>query len=291
MPGTRSLPSLLVLLFLLLATACLSREATTDASSGPVAKNDTQAASVPVAPSPQAAEPADGAVKPAERALRIRTETTVAASDVEAALGALRKAVSDAGGYLADAKTMGQGHERWAEIDARIPRDRLAEFRAGLGNLGEVTSDHESAEDVTEQRADLGARLRNARAQEQRLLTLLGDRTGTLADVIAAEKALAEARETIERLEAQSKTLEGQIAYATVKIRLEPKRVIAEPGPLARIGEGAGRGVELAGEVAVGLVVLAATLGPTALMLAAVGLAIYAVLRRVLARRASRAAA
>lgn len=279
-----ALSALPIWLLLLVATSgCLQRDAPSGGAEPVPADAPTVAAS-PAQASLPAADPAGA------RALRIRTETTIATTDVERAVTSLRTAVSEAGGYFAEAKTTGSGENLRAELEARIPQPKLAGFRAGLATIGEITSDQESAEDVTEQRADLGARLRNAHAQEKRLLDLLSDRTGSLADVIAAEKALSEARETIERLEAQSKTLEGQIAFATVKLRVEPKLVITEPGTLARIGQSAGRGVELAGEVAVGLVVLVATLGPTALLLAIVGLVGFVVVRFVLRRLAARKA-
>jgi hypothetical protein len=271
----------LSLIWLLSTAACLQRDAPSGSAEPPAAGAPAVAAS-PTQASLPAADPAGA------RALRIRIETTIAAVDVDRAVTSLRAAVSEAGGYFAEAKTTGSGENLRAELEARIPQPKLAGFRAGLATIGDITSDQESAEDVTEQRADLGARLRNAHAQEKRLLDLLSDRTGSLADVIAAEKALAEVRETIERLEAQSKTLEGQIAFATVKLRVEPKRVLTEPSTLARIGESAGRGVELAGEVAVGLVVLAATLGPTALLLAALGLVGFGIVRFAMRRLAAK---
>jgi hypothetical protein len=271
----------LSLVWVLSTAACLQH----DAPSGGAEPTPAGAPAVAASPAQASLPAADPA---GARALRIRTETTIAAVDVEAAVSSLRTAVTEAGGYFAEAKTTGSGASLRAELEARIPQPKLAGFRSGLAKIGDITSDQESAEDVTEQRADLGARLRNAPAQEKRLLDLLSDRTGSLADVIAAEKALSEVRETIERLEAQSKTLEGQIAFATVKLQVVPKIVVAEPGTLATIGESAGRGVELAGEVAVGLVVLAATLGPTALLLAALGLVTYFVVRLVMRRLAAR---
>ena len=146
-------------------------------------------------------------------------------------------------------------------------------------------SDTEKAEDVTEQRADLKARLRNARAQEKRLLDLLSDRTGSLADVIAAEKALAEVRDLVERLEAQDTVLESQIAFATTKIRIVPKVAPAPTSPGDKVLAAGSRGLELCGQFFVGVAVVAATIGPTALVLLALAVAIFYLWRAIARRR------
>ncbi len=130
----------------------------------------------------------------------------------------LRTAVEEHGGYVSEARVHGGPH-RSASLEARVPRRRSRAFRAAVASVGEVVDDAEKAEDVAEQRADIGARLRNARAQEKRLLDLLSDRTGSLADVVAVEQ-LGSVRETIEQIEAQERLLEGQIAYATVKMSI-----------------------------------------------------------------------
>jgi hypothetical protein len=226
---------------------------------------------------PQApGRPADAA-----RALRITTETTLRSNDVAGAAASLRKAAQDFGGFVSDARVQGGEDVRSAALELRIPAERLEEFRAGLVAYGTILSDNEKAEDVTEQRADLDARLRNARAQEKRLLDLLSDRTGSLADVIAAEKALAEARDTIERLDAQHEVLEGQIRLATVKIHIVRDGEAAPKTAGDRISSAGTRGLDLAGEAAVGVVVFAATAGPTLLLFVGFFLGLFFGIRKL----------
>jgi hypothetical protein len=216
-----------------------------------------------------------------DRALRITTETTIVTEDVGKAASAIRAAAVQTGGFVSDAFVDGGEQVSNATLALRIPADRLDEFRAGFAAVGKVVSDSEKAEDVTEQRADLNARLRNARAQEKRLLDLLSDRTGSLADVIAAEKALAEARDTIERLQAQEEVLEGQIRLATVKVHLRRDHV-AEPKTAGdRIGKAARDGLENAGDAALGVVVVAATAGPTLLLFLSIGLGLFFGIRKI----------
>jgi hypothetical protein len=258
------------------AAGCQDRKS--EAAMAPAQRADAAAVS-----GGAAAPQADGS-KPlsASRALKITTETTVASRDVMGTVEALRKAVAVAGGYVSDARTGGTSGRETADLEARVPVERLAAFREAVGASGDVVSESEKAEDVTEQRADLKARLRNARTQEKRLLDLLSDRTGSLADVIAAEKALSEVRDQIERLEAQDTVLEGQIALATVKLHVVPK---GEPVAALSVGDrliGAGRrGVDHAGSLLMGLVVGAATMGPSLVVLALIGLAFVLIARKV----------
>ncbi len=236
----------------------------------------------------QAASPAAGGQAPADRAMRITVETSVTVKDVDAAGRAVRELVAQHGGYVGEARTQGDDDARSSWFEVHVPVAHLPAFRAGVSGLGEVTSDAEKAEDVTEQRADIKARLGNARAEEKRLLELLDKRTGTLADVVAVEKELASVRETIERMEAQERVLEGQIASATVKIHLSSRHAAARVGPGKRIFHAAGDGIETAGSFLVGVVVLAASAGPTAILVALMGYAAFRAVRAVRAARAAR---
>jgi hypothetical protein len=173
---------------------------------------------------------------------------------------------------------------RSASIEVHVPVAALPAFRSGVAGLGEVTNDSEKAEDVTEQRADIRARLGSSRAEEKRLLELLEKQTGSLADVVAVEKELARVRETIERMEAQERVLEGQIALATVKITLSTKSIPLNPGSGTRIARAFGEGIENAGSFLVGTAVFLGSAGPTLLILAAFGYLVFRGVRFV-ARR------
>ncbi|MFO0546746.1 MAG: DUF4349 domain-containing protein [Polyangiaceae bacterium] len=237
---------------------------------------------------PQDAAPGPGvtSIPDASRALRITTETTLASDDVGATVQAIREAVDATGGYISDARVGDMRQSKNADIEARIPVTELASFRSSVGALGEIVSDNEKAEDVTEQRADLGARLRNARTEEKRLLDILSNRTGALADVLAAERSLADCRDRIERLEAEDTVLENQIALATVKLhireRTAPKVATTVGDDLAVAGR---RGVDMAGSMMLGIAIAAATLGPSLAILALPLLLIVFAIRFTRARR------
>lgn len=269
---------LLALVLAVSAAACSQRDA-------------SPAAGAYASPAATAAPATQGALPAAERALRITIDTSIEVRDLDGAASAVRAAVARHGGYLGEAQMAGSEDHRSAYFEAHVPVAALAAFRAELGKLGEIAADAEKAEDVTEQRADIKARLGNARAAEKRLLALLEQRAGTLADVVAVEKELSAARETIERMEAQERTLEGQIQNATVKIRLAPRHELAAASPGRRIARAAGDGLHNAGAFAVGAVVLAASAGPTLLLLIAFGYAAFRLARSAARRAQARRAA
>ncbi|MBL8742980.1 MAG: DUF4349 domain-containing protein, partial [Myxococcales bacterium] len=217
----------------------------------------------------------------ASRAMRITSEMSVAVDDVDGAVSALRNAATDTGGYVSDAKVSGAGSFKIAALELKIPTDRLGSFRDTIAATGRIESESQKAEDVTEQRADLKARVRNAKAQEKRLLELLSDRTGSLADVIAAEKSLAEVRELVERLEAQDTTLDRQIAFATVKLSLGPNREVEAVGAGDRISGAFSRGITLAGQALVGAAVAIGTAGPTVAVFALFAYLMFRIVRAV----------
>jgi hypothetical protein len=83
-----------------------------------------------------------------------------------------------------------------------------------------VQSESQSGEEVTQQHADLAARLKNARETEQRLIAILQQRTGKVEEVLKVEEEISSTRGEIERMEAEQKALEHRVDFATVDVQL-----------------------------------------------------------------------
>ena len=97
-------------------------------------------------------------------------------------------------------------------------------------------------------------------------------------------------RETIERMEAQQRVLEGQISYATVKLSISSRAdAIVVVGPGHRVASAIVDGISTAGSFLVGLAVVVASAGPTALLVAAIAYGLYRAGRRLVRRRRARA--
>ncbi len=98
-----------------------------------------------------------------------------------------------------------------------LPKD-LGGLLPGLKNLGEVQSESETGEDVTEQYVDLQARLQNYIVVRDRLLKILDEKAREVKDILEIEKELARVGGEIEALQGRMKFLDQQADMATVTV-------------------------------------------------------------------------
>jgi anti-sigma factor RsiW len=151
-----------------------------------------------------------------------RASLTILASNYDQASGAVERLTTQHGGYVEDITTNTQtGQARSMTATLRVPDKQLEPFLADASKLGHVEQETRKNQEVTGPYLDLAARLRNARAAELRILNLLRTKTGNLGDVLQAEQELARIRSDVESLDGQRATLEHQLRYATVSLRLD----------------------------------------------------------------------
>jgi len=159
---------------------------------------------------------------------------------------------------------------RGLEASLRIPAPELASAVADLKTLGRVENESQSGEEVTQEHTDLVARLKNSRETEQRLRTILQERTGKVVEVLQVEQEIARVRGDIERMEAEQKALEHRVDFATVDLQLteEYKAQLNPPAASVstRIHNGFVAGYRDASEMVLGIVLFFAESGPTLLI-------------------------
>lgn len=128
--------------------------------------------------------------------------------------------VADYGGFVAsndtDRRYLDNQSGTWT---VRIPVSQYAAFLNGVNSLGFAESRTENAQDVTEEFVDTEARVKTKRQLESRILKMLDERTGKLADVLEIERELARVREEVERMEGRIRYLKDRTSLATVTIR------------------------------------------------------------------------
>lgn len=107
-----------------------------------------------------------------------------------------------------------------ADMTVRVPVDQLENTMAEIKQLAtKVVNESLTADDRTEQKIDLEAQLRNLRATEAQMLTIM-ERATEIEDVLNVQRELNSIRGQIERLEARLENLEGAAAMSTLRINI-----------------------------------------------------------------------
>lgn len=211
---------------------------------------------------------------------------SIVATDFAASRSLLDRVLARHRGYFGQLNvSTPENSARSLQASLRIPAPELASALADLKTLGRVENESQSGEEVTQQHADLIARLKTSRETEQRFRDILQQRTGKLSEVLQVEEGIARVRGDIERMEAEQKDLEHRVNFATVELQLtEEYRAQLNPPAASvstRIYNGLVAGYHSASETVLGIVIFFAENGPTLLIwLAILGLPVILIWRR-----------
>jgi hypothetical protein len=163
----------------------------------------------------------------------VRTGTaSIEVHAIDSAVARVRLLATQVGGYVANSALQGGPDQvRTATIEIKTPAQDFDRLLAGLAPIGHLEAVNVTAEDVGEEYVDVGARMANDHRLEERLLQLLGTRTGKLKDVLDVERELARVREEIERYEGRLRFLRAHAAVSTLSVTIhEPLPVLQQPG-------------------------------------------------------------
>jgi hypothetical protein len=158
----------------------------------------------------------------------IRTgQAFIEVEKVDAAVIKIRQLAVQFGGYIANSSMSGGRDQiRQATFELKIPAARYDGAVESLSTIGKVETVSSNAQDVGEEFVDVTARVSNARRLEERLISLLANRTGKLDEVLRVERELARVREEIERYEGRLRFLTTRVATSTLTI------TVHEPAPI-----------------------------------------------------------
>jgi hypothetical protein len=214
-------------------------------------------------------------------------------SNYDDASTAIEKMAAAHGGYVGNLTASAQtGSARDISVELRIPAKQADAFIADVRKLGKVVDESRTAEEVTAEYVDLQARLKASKAAEQRLVELLGNRTGKLSDVLEVERELARVRSEIESMQGQSNLILHEVNYATVKVELseEYHETLHSDSIPAKIRNAFVGGVKNLEDGIVGAIIFVLEDGLSLAFWAAVILAIALLVRkRIRSRRAASA--
>ena len=173
------------------------------------------------APTPMAARVLTDSSAPAAPMIARRANVIITVKDFAASRAALERILARHHGYFANLNvSSAEGSPHSLQASLRVPAPELTAALNDIKGLGWVLSESQSGEEVTQQHEDLAIRLQNTRETEERFRGILQQRAGKLADVLAVEEGIARVRGEIERMEAEQKSLEHRVDYASVEIQL-----------------------------------------------------------------------
>lgn len=136
------------------------------------------------------------------------------------------------GGYVASSSSDTQGSSRVtsAQITLRLPSGTLEAFRDYAAGLGSVRSFEMNSDDITDEYYDLDARLTQAKAQEQQLLSFM-EQAESIEDTLRIYEELGNIREEIDVMEGRRRMWDKQVTYSTLTIYITATPSYVEDSP------------------------------------------------------------
>ncbi|MBC7957680.1 MAG: DUF4349 domain-containing protein [Cytophagales bacterium] len=167
-----------------------------------------------------------------------------------------------------------------AQLEARVPPDKLEAFLKQVSALGSVGQHNKTAEDKTDEVIDTEARLKNMGEFRDNLRRLMATPGAKLKDLIEVERELVRVQSELDSLASRRKALAGQTDKVHVTLSFVARASVLETGvwsPVSDAVTGAGR--QLAQSLA-GLISFVVVVVPWGLLLALLGWGVRAVWRR-----------
>jgi len=125
------------------------------------------------------------------------------------------------GGYVENEQEKREAYLITNTMQLRVPAARFDELIAGSqGIASKVISKNFSAVDVTAQYRDEAVRMYNKKAVEAQYVAIL-KQAHTVQDILDVQEKIGEIRGDIESMEADLKSLDGQVSYSTLTLTLD----------------------------------------------------------------------
>ncbi len=152
---------------------------------------------------------------PSGRKLIRNAELSVETKSFDEFRAAVLQKTAALGGYVESSESSAFSAMRYAHLTLRIPADSLDAFLESVAELGTVTSQDTSVQDVTDKYIDVKSRLAALETEQNTLLALL-KKAENLTEILEIQDRLTEVRGSLESYKAQLQALDSQIDYSTV---------------------------------------------------------------------------
>ena len=153
---------------------------------------------------------------PAEPLIAHTAELAVATKEFAKSRSSLEEILDRHRGYVAKLRMVGKPTGSTLSATLRIPSSEYGPTLSELKTLGQVEREEEAADEVTQQRAALEARLTNAQSTLHHLQELLKKQAYPDRNVMELQRQIASVNADINRLEADRLTAEHRVVFANV---------------------------------------------------------------------------
>jgi hypothetical protein len=169
-------------------------------------------------------------------------ELAVATKEFSRSRTSLEEILEKHRGYAAKLRMVGQKGGSVLNATLRVPSTELTETVSELKSLGDVEREEQAADEITQQRADLEARLSNAQKTLKRLQELLQKQTYPDGNVRELQRQIAGASAEVSRLEGERQASEHRVIFANVFFTMREE--VAKPSESlgAQLGAAAATG-------------------------------------------------
>lgn len=169
--------------------------------------------------------------QPQQRLIIKDGNMTITVDDTETAVNQATDLAVSSGGYIISQTVFDdpQGF-RYATMRLGVPVDSFEVVMRALRNIGEVTNESASGEDVTDQFFDLSSRLDNLTATRDRLRDFLND-ANDVDEALRVNTELRQIEEEIAVIQGRLNYLADRAAFSTIDLTLNP--IVPTPTPTA----------------------------------------------------------
>ena len=203
-------------------------------------------------------------------------------AEVESVVDRAIQLVDGLGGYVETSEVSSSGSRASATLTVKIPSAKLDSGLAQISKLAHVKSRSQQAQDVTDQRSALEARVRDARADRDGLRARLA-KAATDKERSSLRARLDRASRRVTRAERAVAALGQEVSFATVDLSVQGTRssgAAAVPGDRWTPGDALGDAGRVL-EVIAGVLVIALAIAlPLAILAVLAGFGSHVVTRR-----------
>lgn len=159
-------------------------------------------------------------VTDSDRKLVYRFEYNIETKEYEKSLSDLNLKVKEFGGFV-ESSSYDNTSRRLKVIDMtiRIPKENSEDFQASLGQIGGITYQAVSTDDLSKIYADTSNQVEVLQAKEARYIELL-DQAESIEDILAIEGQLAEVQAQLKFMNQDLKNIDYDVDYNTFNIHL-----------------------------------------------------------------------